>query len=41
MNKSEYRQMKKLQEGTKADTFSLEILYQRLYLTYIKTNKNK
>lgn len=37
MNKSEYRQMKKLQEGTKADTFSLEILYQRLYLTYIKT----
>lgn len=37
MGKSEYRQMKKLQEGTKADTFSMEILYQRLYLTYIKT----
>ena len=37
MGKSEYRQMKKLQEGTKADSFSMEILYQRLYLTYIKT----
>ena len=32
MGKSEYRQMKKLQEGTKADTFSLEILYQRKIL---------
>jgi hypothetical protein len=37
MKKSEYRQMKKLQEGTKADSFSMEILYQKLYLTYIKT----
>ena len=37
MGKSEYRQMKKLQEGTKAESFSMEILYQRLYLTYIKT----
>lgn len=37
MGKSEYRQMKKLQEGTRASTFSTEILYQKLYLTYIKT----
>ena len=37
MGKSEYRQMKKLQEGTKADTFSMDILYQRLYLYYMKT----
>ena len=36
MQKSEYRQMKKLQEGTKANTFSKDILYQKLYLTYIK-----
>ena len=37
MGKSEYRQMKKLQEGTKADNLSMDILYQKLYLTYIKT----
>ena len=37
MGKSEYRQMKKLQEGTKADAFSMDILYQRLYLFYIRT----
>ena len=37
MGKSEYRQMKKLQEGTKADSFSLDILYQKLYLRYIRT----
>lgn len=36
MGKSEYRQMKKLQEGTKADGFSSDIMYQKLYLTYIK-----
>ena len=36
MGKSEYRQMKKLQEGTKADSFSMDVLYQKLYLTYIK-----
>ena len=32
MGKSEYRQMKKLQEGTKADSFSMDVLYQKLYL---------
>ena len=37
MGKSEYRQMKKLQEGTKADAFSMDILYQKLYLHYMKT----
>ena len=37
MGKSEYRQMKKLQEGTKADNFSMDVLYQKLYLTYMKT----
>lgn len=37
MDKSEYRQMKKLQEGTKADSFSTDILYQKLYIRYSKT----
>lgn len=37
MAKSEYRQMKKLQEGTKESSFSLDILYQKLYITYTKT----
>ena len=37
MGKSEYAQIKKLQQGTKAETFSLEILYQKLYITYMKT----
>ena len=36
MGQSEYKKMQKLQEGTKSNTFSLEILYQKLYLTYIK-----
>lgn len=37
MGKSEYRQMKKLQEGTKAETFSMDIFFQKLYMIYIKT----
>ena len=37
MDKSEYRQMKKLQEGTKADSFSTDIMYQKLYIRYSKT----
>ena len=36
MQKSEYRQIQKLQKGTKASSFSLEILYQRLYILYLK-----
>ena len=35
MGKSEYRQMKKLQEGTKAETFSMDIFFQKLYMIYI------
>lgn len=34
MQKSEYRQIQKLQKGTKAGGFSAEIMYQKLYLTY-------
>ena len=36
MQKSEYRQIKKLQQGTKEKSFSTEILYQRLYVRYIR-----
>lgn len=36
MGKSEYKRIQKLQEGTQSSTFSMEILYQKLYLTYIK-----
>ena len=36
MQKSEYKQIQKLQQGTKAGGMSSEILYQRLYLTYRK-----
>ena len=37
MGQSQYRQMKKLQEGTKADSFSSDIFYQKLYIRFIKT----
>ena len=37
MGRSEYRQMKKLQEGTKADSFSADIFYQKLYIRLIRT----
>lgn len=37
MQKSEYMQMKKLQEGTKANTFSMEVFYQKVYIAFIKT----
>ena len=36
MQKSEYKQLQKLRQGTKANKFSMEILYQRLYITYSK-----
>ena len=36
MQKSEYKKIQKLQQGTKAGTFSSEVLYQKLYLIYIK-----
>ena len=34
MQKSEYKRMQKLQQGTKSGKFSSEIMYQKLYLTY-------
>ena len=37
MGKSEYKQMKKLQEGTKADSFSSDIFYQKIYIRLIRT----
>ena len=36
MQKSEYKQIQKLQQGTKTSAFSSEILYQRLYITFSK-----
>lgn len=36
MGKSEYKKIQKLQQGTKENRFSTEILLQKLYLTYIK-----
>ena len=36
MQKSEYKQIKKLQQGTKEQTFSLEIIYQKLYIRYAR-----
>lgn len=36
MQKSEYKKIQKLQQGTKTSRFSLEIVYQRLYITYTK-----
>ena len=37
MGKSEYAKMKKLQEGTKANEFSTDIMYQKIYIWLIKT----
>lgn len=37
LGKSEYAKMKKLQEGTKADSFSSDIFYQKLYIRLIRT----
>jgi len=34
MQKSEYKKIQKLQQGTKTDQFSSEIIYQKLYLIY-------
>lgn len=36
MQKSEYKKIQALQQGTKQSKFSAEILFQKLYLTYIK-----
>mgnify|MGYP004621543541 FL=1 len=37
MGKSEYAKMKKLQEGTRADGFSSDIMYQKIYIRLIRT----
>lgn len=34
MQKSEYKKIQKLQQGTKSGKFSTEVMYQKLYLTY-------
>ena len=36
MQTSEYKKIQRLQEGTKEKSFSTEVLFQKLYLTYIK-----
>lgn len=36
MQKSEYKKIQKLQQGTKATGFSPEVIFQRLYITYSK-----
>ncbi len=36
MQKSDYRKIRQLQQGTKTNTHSTEILYQKLYITYVK-----
>lgn len=36
MQKSEYKRIQQLQKGTKQSTYSLEILFQKLYLTYTR-----
>ena len=36
MQKSEYQQIRKLQQGTQEKSFSTEILFQKLYITYVR-----
>ena len=36
MQKSEYRQIKRLQQGTKEKPFSSEVLFQKLYIMYVR-----
>ena len=37
MGKSEYKQLRKLRQGTETSAFSLEIIYQKLYITFSRT----
>lgn len=37
MNTSEVKQIQQLREGTEASSFSMEILFQKLYIFYLKT----
>ncbi len=36
MQKSEYRQIRRLQQGTKEKSFSSEVLFQKLYIMYVR-----
>ncbi len=36
MDKSEYKQLQKLRQGTKSSGFSSEVMYQKLYITFSK-----
>ena len=36
MQKSEYKQIQRLQQGTKEKSFSSEVLFQKLYITYVR-----
>ena len=36
MQKSEYKKIQKLQQGTKSSKYSLEIVYQKLYIVYTR-----
>lgn len=36
MQKSEYKQIKRLQQGTKENSFSSEVLFQKLYIMYVR-----
>ena len=36
MQKSDYKKIKQLQEGTKSSAYSTEVLFQKLYITYSK-----
>lgn len=36
MQKSEYKRIQQLQKGTKENSFSFEVLFQKLYISYIK-----
>ena len=36
MKSSEYKNIQRLKEGTKEKSFSSEILFQKLYVTYLK-----
>ena len=36
MGKSEYAKIKKLQQGTKSNSFSMDVIYQKLYITFIR-----
>ena len=36
MQKSEYKKIQRLQQGTKEKSFSTEVMYQKLYIMFIR-----